>query len=289
MKITTNYSYPKLSNKFQVLQDSKNVKNCQTSFQGLKAKNLIVSSSIALAALGFCSCKNNPQSNTQAYDDFYNAVENSYQYEYDRTVDRNNDSKTVDVKSMKDTTDYNPVIDKFMEEDNAIVKIERSETFDSKFVNAFRIFCGLGYNKNGEIIRKITIYADEPSPSCSEPTYGPQDIEKTYYYSDKTVVEYCANTPEQEVSVTKIEYKKKSSLDGKSGYKKTETIYAEPVEGIKKVVTYEKGESYITDGIPMTDNKFYHKQVISYDENNNEVYRYEYKPNQYGEIKYSEK
>ena len=171
-----------------------------------------------------------------------------------------------------------------MAEDKAIVNVEKWESTDPEYANAYRIICANGYDKNNNKIRNITIYPNEPSSSCSTPTYGPEGMEKTYYYPGKTVTSYYTNDGEQKLESTETKYNGNYSLNGIDGYNKSEIIYHEPEDNIARVVTYEKGESGYTDGIHYARDKSFHTQIIIYDTDGNIISKENYRPNGYYEI-----
>lgn len=294
MRITTNYALPVLSNRFQSVQKKNETVNNNVSFEGKKsdkAKTYLIYVPMIVGAMGLGACKDtrSPEERIpQAHWDMMIAQEeriseNARELNYYDDED-NTRFESINYEEWKDTTDYNPVIDKFMAEDKTIVRVEKEEWDDPEYINSYRIIGAEGFNKQGKKVRMIAIHANEPSVSCSAPTYGPSGIEKTYYYPDKTVTEYCTNDNEQKLEMTKIEYKGKFTLNGKGGYSKKETIYAEPDEGIAKVVTFTKGEYELNDGVRVTNDKSFHEQVITYDENGKKTDVSNYRPDKYGQI-----
>jgi len=296
MKISTNYAIPVLSSRFQSAQKrSEQINN--VSFEGSKksddAKRYLIYTPMILATLGLGGCKNSrsPEDMPQAHWDMIIAQDDNIEknareidlYDYKEPI-----QEDMDYESMKDTTNYNPIIDKFMKEDKSIVNVDKWESDNPNYVNSYKIIGADGYNKNGKKVRQIIIHANEPSISCAEPTYCPtQGIEKIYYYPDKTITEYYTNDGNEKLESTDIEYKGNFTLNGKGGYHKFETIYEEPSEDVARVETYEKGEAEYSDGIPFAKNKKYHKQIIEYDANNKKTSTTNYRPNEYNEIVYS--
>ncbi len=213
MKISTNYAIPVLSNRFQSAQKrTEQVSN--VNFEGSKksddAKKYLIYTPMILATLGLGGCKDSrsPEDMPQAHWDMIIAQEDNIEknareidlYDYEKPI-----KEDMDYESMKDTTDYNPIIDKFMKKDKSIVNVDKWEDDDPDYVNSYRIIGADGYNRNGKRVRRIIIHANEPSISCSEPTYCPtQGIEKIYYYPDKTITEYYTNDGNEKLESTDI-------------------------------------------------------------------------------------
>lgn len=298
MKIGTNYAFPVLSSRFQPVQKRKEQIDNIISFEGSKksdnAKKYLIYTPMILATIGMGACKDSrsPEDMPQAHWDMIiahddNIEQNARETAY--TIDADDVSEITDYESMKDTTNYNPVIDKFMKEDKSVVKVKKWESDDADYVNSYRIIGADGYNRNGKKVREIIIHAKEPSISCTTPTYGPQGIEKTYYLPRATKTEYCTNDEAQTVQYYTVEYNEKMSLKGKGGYSKKETVYLEPEDDVAFVVSFKKGDVEYNDGVPFAINNSYHEQVITYDKNGKKLRVANYRPNEYGEIVYDEK
>ena len=126
MKISTNYAIPVLSNRFQSAQ-KRNEQVSNVNFEGSKksddAKRYLIYTPMILATLGLGGCKNSrsPEDMPQAHWDMIIAQEDNIEknareidlYDYEKPI-----KEDMDYESMKDTTDYNPIIDKFMKKDN---------------------------------------------------------------------------------------------------------------------------------------------------------------------------